>query len=955
MPKPSAKMSTMTRWVYLASLVSCLACDQATSHGPVSQPPRSAAVVAKSPAQQLEDAESALRQSRYAEAARAFESLLNSSFRERALLGLAECRLLTGDYQAALKAVEPLVKKPSKVMVPARVLEARAWRQTGDLEAAKRALAPVQSEPKARSARLLLGEILLEQGQRDAAEPVLMTLIEDYNADRITETDGPLLALVGRAAHLLRAPRDANDAFNLAEQAQKGHLPTLLWRAELFLEKHDPGHAEEVTREALALAPHHPDALVWLAEVRLVQAFDFDEAERLARLALEVNPKHARAHAVLAGVALRDMELELADQRIKAGLEGRPGDLELLSLAAAVRFLADDAAGFERATQAVLDKNPTYSRVYQIVGEYAEWEHRYEEIVRLMEEAVRLDPGDANAHGRLGLNLIRAGDDDAGIVSLRTAFELDPFNVRVFNTLNLYEKAIPADYVSVERGRFKIRYPKAEQALLDRYVPELLERAYAVMVKHYGFEPQAPIGIELYSTREHFSVRTSGLPRTAIQGVCFGRTLASMSLAEEKFNLGMTLWHELAHVFHIQLSKYHVPRWFTEGLAEYETLIARAEWSREHDPDLFEALRSKRIPEVSAMSRAFTRAEQMQDVATAYYASSKILTMLVENHGMDAMRRMLQAWGSGTPTEAVVQSVLGLSGRELDGRFRAHTRRQLARYEQQFVPPLRAESSERVKVARAEAPDDPKVLLRVALDEYHAGRLEPAQAALERVLEREPNAPDALHLAGRLALEGKKAAEAAGYAKRLVSQGHDGYWTQLLLAEALTAQEDRSGARAALEAAHRFDPTQAEPLTVLHRLAYAAGDEKAETAVLEKLALLEQHNGSLFARLFELYLAQGRHADVVALAEAALWADLSSFDIHFRLATALERSGDAKRARFELESAVLCEAEPERKVEGHLALIRSYQRAGQQRKAREHADRVRELDPKNSELERLGL
>src|SRR5690606_38131953 len=120
-----------------------------------------------------------------------------------------------------------------------------------------------------------------------------------------------------------------------------------------------------------------------------------------------------------------------------------------------------------------------------------------------------------------------------------------------------------------------------------------------------GFEPEAPIGIELYESREQFAVRTSGLPQTAIQGVCFGKTLATLSLAEEPANLGMTLWHELAHVFHIQLSKSRVPRWFTEGLAELETALHRPEWSRELDPQLFGALLDGRLPpvEIGSASR----------------------------------------------------------------------------------------------------------------------------------------------------------------------------------------------------------------------------------------------------------------------------------------------------------------------------------------------------------------
>ena len=36
-------------------------------------------------------------------------------------------------------------------------------------------------------------------------------------------------------------------------------------------------------------------------------------------------------------------------------------------------------------------KNPEFTRFYQIVGEFAEWEHRYDEIVAMMREATKID------------------------------------------------------------------------------------------------------------------------------------------------------------------------------------------------------------------------------------------------------------------------------------------------------------------------------------------------------------------------------------------------------------------------------------------------------------------------------------------------------------------------------------------------------------------------------------
>ena len=110
------------------------------------------------------------------------------------------------------------------------------------------------------------------------------------------------------------------------------------------------------------------------------------------------------------------------------------------------------------------------------------------------------------------------------------------------------------------------------------------------MKARYDFVPKTPVQVELYSNREQFSVRTSGLPNIGIEGVCFGRVVAAMSPKSEPFNWGNVVWHELGHVFAIQLSKNHVPRWFTEGLSEYETIARRPEWQRELDPELYQAL-----------------------------------------------------------------------------------------------------------------------------------------------------------------------------------------------------------------------------------------------------------------------------------------------------------------------------------------------------------------------------
>jgi len=119
--------------------------------------------------------------------------------------------------------------------------------------------------------------------------------------------------------------------------------------------------------------------------------------------------------------------------------------------------------------------------MYGIVGEYAEWEHRYDDIVAMMKEATKLDPDDGKAWAELGLTQMRSGDETAGMESIKKAWSKDKFNVRVFNTLNMYEQDIPNAYETLADGAFKIRYAKDERPVMERYVPRMLGEAFGSM------------------------------------------------------------------------------------------------------------------------------------------------------------------------------------------------------------------------------------------------------------------------------------------------------------------------------------------------------------------------------------------------------------------------------------------------------------------------------------------
>ncbi len=907
------------------------------------------AQTASAPSGPLASGLAALAASDYAKA-EAELGQVKGSAEPDAKLGLARAAFEQGKFEVAERLVQA-ASASAATKTKATVLRAEILGQTGRRDEAIRLLDGLKTAmgPEARRARLLLGEYLIDVGKRDAADEPLKKVIEDYNDNTITNQDAEGLAHVGRAAYLLRSPKDANQAFNESERVDKKRIETLLWRAELFLDKYDPGHAEEVVREALAIAPKRADALVALARVKLDQTLDFDSAEKLVAEALGIHPKHAGAFAVRAGLALRDMDLRRADEAIAAGLAVDPGHLELASLKAAIRFLDDDPKGFESAKKDVFARNKSFSQFYGIVGEYAEWEHRYDDIVAMMKDAVKIDPDDGKAWAQLGLTMMRGGDEDKGLEAIRKAWSKDKFNVRVFNTLNMYENDLPSQYEVSSDGVFKLRYAKDERPIMDRYVPRMLGEAWGSMKARYGFVPSVPAQIEMYSSRQQFSVRTSGLPNIAIQGVCFGRVVAAISPKAEPFNWGNVLWHELGHVFAIQLSKNHVPRWFTEGLSEYETIARRPEWARELDPELYDALVENRLPGAVDMNRAFTHAGDAGDMTVAYYAASQMLVWTVEKFGMARVVKALELWGQGKKTPDVIQGAFGVSPQVYDRGFREWALDRLARYKGQYRFSRKAKDEADAKKTLSTSPNDAGAHVDYALALLRGRKLAEAKKEIQAALSIEPKNAHAHFVAAKLALGEKDKAVAASHLDAMRATGSDGYAVHMLLADIAEDADQKDKQRFHLEAAHRYDPSQSDPLKALHDLAHREKREGDEMEALRKLVWLEQHDGKIWRRYLEKLVEQKRWAEARRIGEGAVFVDVLGGVIHTLYARALQAENFHERAVFELESALLCELKPKDKATAHALLAKSLAALKKPAEAQKHKAEALRLDPQNAD------
>jgi tetratricopeptide (TPR) repeat protein len=814
-----------------------------------------------------------------------------------------------------------------------------------------------------REVRVLLGELLIAMGRRQDADAPLTTLVSDYNSDAIKDEDSVGMTLVGRATELLRAWKNAATSYQSAETDDARNVRARMWHAHEDLLKFEIAKAETRTREVLKLEPKNSDALVMMARVKLAQTMDFDTAEALIKDALAVNPKHVGAHAIRAGLALHDMDIKTAEGEITAGFATDPNDLELWSLKAAARFLADDRQGYDDARKETLARNKEYSAFYTTVAEYAEWEHRYDDIITMMKEAVKVDPEDGMAWAQLGLMETRRGDEQDGLLALNKAYSNDKYNIYVYNTLDLFESNFTKDYDLVDEGPFKIRYLKRTEPVLRRYVAQMLGEAWASMKARYGFVPAQPIQVEVFEpaqagkikdARQQFNVRISGLPGGMLQGVCFGHVIAAMGPLAEPFNWGNVLWHELGHVFAIQLSKNHVPRWFTEGLSEYETIARRPEWQREMDPELYVALSHNRLPGSVDMNRVFTHAESAEDITVAYYAASQMMVFTVERFGMPKVVKALELWGQNQTTADVIQNAFGVPASEYDRLYREWQLKRLERYKGQFIPDTRmTKTLEQAKDAVAKSPNDGEALVDLTIAYVREEDEQNARATLDQALKADPKNMRAHYLAFRFA--GKDIPAEERELAALQTLGGDGYFVRSQLALIAKKKKDKDEYKKQLESAYRFDPTQAAPLGNLFELAQEDKRAADELDILRKAAMLDQHDPKVWASLLKRLVEGQQWEEARKIGEGAMFVAIYDHHVHTNYARALAALGDHNRAVFELESALLCEPEAEDAATIHALAAESLAFQKKNAEAKTHLDEAKRLDPNNAEIKNVKL
>jgi Tfp pilus assembly protein PilF len=893
-------------------------------------------------------------------------------------------RLQGGDYKNAIAELSKVTGKDQKA---ARILLARAQIETGDYAAAEGTVAPIAksgTDAQAIEARLLLNEIRQKTGRGADARKDLETLFKDKPDDRSVRTalaesrhnlgaiveaknlfdltikefdaqklnldDAMQLYQLSIAAHYTAQFELANDSYRAALKLKPRMTEIGVRWADLFSRKYASELAAQTLEEVFKVNPNHPDAHAAMAGVIIETSYDLQAVDHHLDAALAINPKNVRALRVRASIEIDRNEWDAAKKTLGQILAINKEDLDAIALSATISWLRDDKTAYDAEKAKAFAINPKYAELYRIVARSAVREHRYVEAIELEKEAIKLKPDYYEAMAGAGLGYLRLGNEKEGLEWLDKANKGDGYNVRTFNTLNLYEKKIPLDYTFVSSKSFKIRYHNSEKPALSRYLEPTMERAFADMVRRYGFTPKTPVVLELYPDKEAYAVRTVGLPDVAALGVCFGQVITAMSPMTGDINWGMVLWHELGHVFAIQMSNSRVPRWFTEGLSEYETLIARPEWRRENDADIYGALANKTLPSIGALNSEFMQPDA-QAVVVAYFLSAVTVEWLANTYGFPKIVEALKLYGKGKETPEVLKAITGKTVAQLDVDFRKYLDTRLAPYANTFKLPTRGfDDITKLEIAADAKPKDGAARASVALGYYYGGDAEKAGVAADKALALDPKNAIARYIHAEIAMHSSDFVKAKQLYTGLVADGHDSYDMRARLAQ--LAQEDGNAAEVEKQlcAAKKLDPERSYPYQALYEMYKKQGKKQQSLTELEHYAFIEQMELAPLKELVLEYAGMKAWAKVRLYGEMATYINPQDAEILMNIGNAYLELRQADKAVYAFDTVLVANPQPRRPALVHLGRARAYVAMNKKADAKAAIAQAMKTEPENAEV-----
>lgn len=854
----------------------------------------------------LKEAKTRLLHGNYAEAAAAYEKLATAEPSAAAFVGWSRALQSQGEYDQALQVIDQglakLTDDPDLLARKAEVLFLRGrWE-----EAEKAADKAIARRDENFLARWVKAELLRDRGELEKADEAFRWFVRTYTT-RSNECrdikDPEELALVGRAgvenanAHALTDQFDfiLNEMYKDALKEDKDAWYIELQAGELLLEKYNRGEALDAFDKALKINPRAAEALVGKA-VAAMQKFEVKEAEDLADQALKINPKLTSALRVKADLMLLAGDLKAAQTYVEEALKVNPRDERTLARQGALHVVRRETAEFDKLVAEITKFNSKPGRFFFELAERVEDRRLFNQAEVFFKKAIEYNPIMPWPRNGLGLLYMRMGREDEARKQLDAAFESDKFNVRVANSRKVLKHL--DNYKTLKTEHYEIRYDPEKDAILARFIADMLETLYADYSKQFGYSPKGPILVEIFNNHEMFSGRVVAVPDLHTIGACTGKMFAMVSPKgkgiRKAFNWGRVIRHELVHIFNLEQTDMQVPHWLTEGLAVANEGI-------EHPPEWRRILAQRAAEDdllnLDNITFGFIRPRSPQEWSLAYCQSNLYVEFVKQNFGDKVIGKLLDAYAQGKDDAAAIKTACGIEKKEFEQRYKGFIKEQVknVRTARSSGKPM---TLSQLETELEKKPNDPDLAARLAerLLNREPGK---ARKLAERALETKAKHPLASVVLARLDAKAGRLEDAIKSLELVLDRANPDPDILIGLGRLYQENGDNDKAAELFEIGRKVDPNNTEWLIELAKI-YKKGDNRAKRiSVLQDLLAGDPDEFEMRKLLAQLLLEEGQAEQAEKVARDAIEIDLLDEEAQELYLKALKaQKKDKEAARF---------------------------------------------------------
>jgi tetratricopeptide (TPR) repeat protein len=497
--------------------------------------------------------------------------------------------------------------------------------------------------------RLAARDAYLENGQTDRARELLQEINDRAGTRGASYRDSANLVVIGQAALLLGAdPRRVLDnLLNRVKKADPAYRETYLAIGQLALDKGDYELASKSFQEGVDRFAEDPEMLYGLA--RSYSNGDRSQMVPLLEQILSFNDRHVPSLLLLVDHMIDGEEYTKADEMLDRVLAVNSHQPEAWAYRAVLAHLRNDASREQESRDSALSVWKSNPGVDFLIGEKLSQKYRFVEGSSYQRRALKSDENYLPSKSQLAQDLLRLGQEDEGWALAEEVYKQDGYDVLAYNLVTLHDTL--AKFQILTNNDFQVRMSAHEAAVYGARAESLLEHAKRALCQKYGVLLTNRTIVEIFPEQKDFAVRTFGMPGgEGYLGVCFGSVITANSPASHaanRINWESVLYHEFCHVVTLGITRNKMPRWLSEGISVYEERQANPAWGQGMTPRYREMVLKGELTPVGNLSAAFLAPKTPLHLQFAYYESSLVVEFLIDQFGLDALKRVLRDLGEG--------------------------------------------------------------------------------------------------------------------------------------------------------------------------------------------------------------------------------------------------------------------------------------------------------------------